>query len=56
MTLLLPAATTLCPAVTWPVLPCPVISTENFWEIISLQGDRERNTCTQLREEGGGRE
>lgn len=50
MTLLLPVAASLCPAVPRPVLPCPVISTEHFWETISQRGDRERNTYTQRRE------
>ncbi len=56
MTLLLPAAVSLCPAEPRRSLPHPVISTEHFSEKISQQVDRERNTCTQEREgekEGG---
>lgn len=45
MTLLLPtAAASLFPAVPRPVLPGAVVSTQHFWEKISQQGDRERNT------------
>lgn len=53
MTPLLPAAATVRPAVTRPVLPCPVIPTEHFREIISQQ-QREKHMHTTQREEEEG--
>lgn len=50
MTLLLPVAASLCPAMPRPVLTGPVISTEHFWEKISQQEDSERSTQIQQRE------
>lgn len=55
MTLLLPVAASLCPAVPRPVLPYPVISMEHFWEEISQQGDRrETHTHAAEKQRGGG--
>lgn len=56
MTLLLPVAASLCPAVPWPVPPGPVTSTEHFREKISQQEASERSIQIRQREsesEGG---